>query len=62
MVAPEFEKRIKIMLLGNILPIWDDPLWLAESLAEIEVLPPDARESYCRSVAEGRAGWSGWLW
>ena len=22
--------RVKIIILGNILPIWDDPLWLAE--------------------------------
>ena len=28
----------KIVLLGNILPIWDDPLWLAEELAEIDMI------------------------
>ena len=31
-------KRAKIVLLGNILPIWDDPLWLAEELAEIDMI------------------------
>ena len=25
-------KNAKIVLLGNILPIWDDPLWLVEQL------------------------------
>jgi len=30
-------KRSKLVLLGNILPIWDDPLWLAEQLAIIDV-------------------------
>ncbi len=28
----------KIVLIGNILPIWDDPLWLAEELAEIDMI------------------------
>ena len=28
----------RILLLGNILPIWEDPLWLAESLAEIDMI------------------------
>ncbi len=30
--------RVKILLLGNILPIHDDPLWLAEQLAMIDVI------------------------
>ena len=30
--------RAKIVLLGNVLPIWDDPLWLAEMLAEIDMI------------------------
>jgi alkanesulfonate monooxygenase SsuD/methylene tetrahydromethanopterin reductase-like flavin-dependent oxidoreductase (luciferase family) len=30
--------RAKIVLLGNVLPIWDDPLWLAETLAMIDVI------------------------
>jgi alkanesulfonate monooxygenase SsuD/methylene tetrahydromethanopterin reductase-like flavin-dependent oxidoreductase (luciferase family) len=29
-------RRAKIFLGGNILPLWDDPLWLAESLAFID--------------------------
>ncbi len=28
----------KIIILGNILPIWDDPLWLAEQLAMIDMI------------------------
>ena len=30
--------RAKIVLLGNVLPIWDDPLWLAEELAMIDMI------------------------
>ena len=40
--------RAKIVLLGNVLPIWDDPLWLAETLAMIDV------------ISEGRLV-SGWV-
>jgi alkanesulfonate monooxygenase SsuD/methylene tetrahydromethanopterin reductase-like flavin-dependent oxidoreductase (luciferase family) len=31
-------KRAKIVLLGNVIPIWDDPLWLAETLATIDLI------------------------
>jgi alkanesulfonate monooxygenase SsuD/methylene tetrahydromethanopterin reductase-like flavin-dependent oxidoreductase (luciferase family) len=31
-------QKAKIVLLGNVLPIWDDPLWLAETLAMIDVI------------------------
>ena len=31
-------KQAKIVILGNILPIWDDPLWLAEQLAMIDMI------------------------
>ena len=31
-------RRLKIVLLGNVLPIWDDPLWLVEELGMIDVL------------------------
>ncbi len=30
--------KAKIVLIGNILPIWDDPLWLAEQLAIIDMI------------------------
>ena len=30
--------KAKIVLIGNILPIWDDPLWLAEELATIDMI------------------------
>jgi alkanesulfonate monooxygenase SsuD/methylene tetrahydromethanopterin reductase-like flavin-dependent oxidoreductase (luciferase family) len=31
-------KKAWITILGNILPIWDDPLWLAEQLAMIDMI------------------------
>lgn len=31
-------KRVKLVPLGNLLPIWDDPLWLAEQLAMIDMI------------------------
>ena len=37
-ILARITKRAKIVLLGNILPIWDDPLWLAEELAEIDMI------------------------
>ena len=32
-ILARITKRAKIVLLGNVLPIWEDPLWLAEELA-----------------------------
>ena len=32
-ILARITKKVKIVLLGNILPIWDDPLFLAEELA-----------------------------
>ena len=37
-ILARITKRSKIVLLGNILPIWDDPLFLAEELAEIDMI------------------------
>ena len=37
-VLARITKRAKIVLLGNILPIWDDPLWLVEQLATIDMI------------------------
>ena len=37
-ILARITKKAKIVLLGNILPIWDDPLWLAEMLAEIDMI------------------------
>ena len=31
-------QRAKIVLLGNVLPIWDDPLWLVEQLSMIDMI------------------------
>ena len=31
-------KKAKIVLLGNILPSWDDPLWLVEQLSIIDMI------------------------
>ena len=37
-ILARITKRAKIVLLGNILPIWDDPLWLAEDLSTIDMI------------------------
>jgi len=37
-ILARITRRAKIVLLGNVLPIWDDPLWLAEMLAEIDMI------------------------
>ena len=31
-------KKAKIIIMGNVLPIWDDPLWLAEQLAMVDLI------------------------
>ncbi len=37
-ILARITRRAKIVLLGNILPIWDDPLWLVEQLAIIDMI------------------------
>ena len=37
-ILARMTKRAKIVLLGNILPLWDDPLWLVEQLATIDMI------------------------
>ena len=37
-ILARITKTAKIVLIGNILPIWDDPLWLAEELAMIDMI------------------------
>ena len=37
-ILARITKKAKIVLLGNILPIWDDPLWLVEQLAMIDMI------------------------
>jgi alkanesulfonate monooxygenase SsuD/methylene tetrahydromethanopterin reductase-like flavin-dependent oxidoreductase (luciferase family) len=37
-ILARITKKAKIWLMGNILPIWDDPLWLAEELAMIDMI------------------------
>ena len=37
-VLARVTKKAKIVLLGNIIPIWDDPLWLVEQLAMIDMI------------------------
>ena len=37
-ILARMTQRAKIVLLGNILPIWDDPLWLVEQLAMIDLI------------------------
>ena len=37
-ILARMTKKAKIVLLGNILPIWDDPLWLVEQLSIIDMI------------------------
>ena len=37
-ILARITSRAKIVLLGNILPIWDDPLWLVEQLSMIDLI------------------------
>ena len=37
-ILARITSKAKIVLLGNVIPIWDDPLWLAETLATIDMI------------------------
>ena len=37
-ILAKITQKAKIVILGNVLPIWDDPLWLAEELAIIDMI------------------------
>ncbi len=37
-ILARITEKVKIVLNGNVLPIWDDPLWLAEELATIDMI------------------------
>ncbi|MDA0353525.1 MAG: LLM class flavin-dependent oxidoreductase [Chloroflexi bacterium] len=37
-ILARITNKVKIVLNGNVLPIWDDPLWLAEELATIDMI------------------------
>ena len=37
-ILARMTSKAKIVLLGNILPIWDDPLWLVEQLSIIDMI------------------------
>jgi len=37
-ILARITERVKIVIIGNVLPIWDDPLWLAEELAIIDTI------------------------
>ena len=37
-ILARMTKKAKIVLLGNILPLWDDPLWLVEQLSIIDMI------------------------
>jgi alkanesulfonate monooxygenase SsuD/methylene tetrahydromethanopterin reductase-like flavin-dependent oxidoreductase (luciferase family) len=50
-VLARITERAKIVLIGNVLPIWDDPLWLAEELAIIDMISEGRQpspETNCR--------------
>ena len=56
-ILARITEKVKIIILGNVLPIWDDPLWLAEQLAMIDMI------SHGRLVSGfvrggGRESWS----
>ena len=37
-ILARITEKVKIVINGNVLPIWDDPLWLAEELATIDMI------------------------
>ena len=37
-ILARITNKAKIIILGNVLPIWEDPLWLAEQLAMIDMI------------------------
>ena len=37
-ILARITKKARIVLLGNILPLWDDPLWLVEQLSMIDMI------------------------
>jgi alkanesulfonate monooxygenase SsuD/methylene tetrahydromethanopterin reductase-like flavin-dependent oxidoreductase (luciferase family) len=37
-ILARITQRARIVLLGNIIPIWDDPLWLVEQLSMIDLI------------------------
>lgn len=37
-ILARITERLRIILLGNVLPIWEDPLWLVEELSIIDVI------------------------
>ena len=37
-ILARITNKVKIVINGNVLPIWDDPLWLAEELATIDMI------------------------
>ena len=56
-ILARITEKVKIIILGNVLPIWDDPLWLAEQLSMIDMI------SHGRLVSGfvrggGRESWS----
>ena len=38
MILARITHKAKITILGNLLPLWDDPLWLAEQLAMMDMI------------------------
>ena len=37
-ILAQVTERAKLVVIGNVLPIWDDPLWLAEQLAMVDLI------------------------
>ncbi|MSP78886.1 MAG: LLM class flavin-dependent oxidoreductase [Dehalococcoidia bacterium] len=37
-ILARITQKAKIVILGNMIPVWDDPMWMAEQLAMIDVI------------------------
>lgn len=37
-ILARITKRVKLIPLGNLIPVWDDPLWMAETLAMVDMI------------------------
>ncbi|MSQ13261.1 MAG: LLM class flavin-dependent oxidoreductase [Dehalococcoidia bacterium] len=37
-ILARITNRVKIVIIGNLLPLWDDPLWLAEQIAVMDMI------------------------
>ena len=55
-ILARITEKVKIIILGNVLPIWDDPLWLAEQLSMIDMISHGRLVSDSFAAAAARVG------